>query len=311
MIALRSIYVQDGDVELSAVEGKNISFYDSIRIEAGSGSAVALNTYTDEMTGEQKYGTGAIVFSGAKTADGLLAAQERVAKFVGVPLEQLGEIPVDVYGSRLSTIARDVSVEAGSLQVVDGAMLGLLDDGALGYDLTVGAAELVVSSGSVIGAQNIVFGENSSFVLEGVATLGLEEVAESSAMLLAESVTLTAGMTITVDGAYADLMGLADMMVDVSNGGIFTLDLKESSAIERDGMQYFVIFTGAKSLGGATWDDVKYEHNLTNHEDVTMGYDVETGTLYVRATPSIPEPATATLSLLALAALASRRRRVL
>ncbi|MBQ9094966.1 MAG: PEP-CTERM sorting domain-containing protein, partial [Akkermansia sp.] len=71
---------------------------------------------------------------------------------------------------------------------------------------------------------------------------------------------------------------------------------------------YFVLFTNAKLTLEGALSDIDFTHNLS-YSNVAMGYDEGTGTLFVSAPVSIPEPATATLSLLALAALAARRRR--
>ena len=119
-------------------------------------------------------------------------------------------------------------------------------------------------------------------------------------------------MTYTMDGAYADLGG-ASLNLDVSGGTALTFKLDESVAIELNGKLYYVLFTGASALTGTTdLSSVKYEHNLVNRENVTLAYhedDKGSGTLYISATAPIPEPTTATLSLLALAGLAARRRR--
>lgn len=54
-------------------------------------------------------------------------------------------------------------------------------------------------------------------------------------------------------------------------------------------------------------DAAEYFSNLFDNTGLVIRYDSEDGT--VRIIQTIPEPTTATLSLLALAALAARRRR--
>ena len=183
------------------------------------------------------------------------------------------------------------------------------EDFGVGYKLSVGEAELVLSSGSGIGAKEIVFSENSTLSLEA-STFNLDEAATPAALMVAETVTFTGGMTISINGAYADLSGLGELNLDFSASNVLTLNMGDKSAIEREGQLYFVLCTGVNGLSGSELESITLDHNLTNCEDVTMLYHEETGTLYVRATPvPVPEPATATLSLLALAALAARRRR--
>ena len=273
--------------------------------------------------------SGNIVFSGARTEKDLAVVEEYLKS------QNFDAAAGDIEASRTSTIERDVIVAAGSLQVIDGAKL-CLHDGTKGYSLilvdgtemgpSVGieytpelSAKLVVSGGSCIVADSITFGSTAQLItvesMESLAAFDLREAATPTALLQANTITLMGGMTYTQDGAYTMLVGDSNTLtIDVSNGLAFTLNLDDSVAYTEGDMTYFVLFTDIETLnlvGADSWDEVGITYNLSgDYIDPTVGYDVATGTLYVAAKgATVPEPTTATLSLLALAALAARRRR--
>ena len=327
---LRSICVTDGEFMLAANKDTSITFYDSIYV-ASSDSPTIFNFYPDYLSEDGSYiaSSGNIVFSGARTEKDLAVVEEYLKS------QNFDAAAGDIEASRTSTIERDVIVAAGSLQVIDGAKL-CLHDGTKGYSLilvdgtemgpSVGieytpelSAKLVVSGGSCIVADSITFGSTAQLItvesMESLAAFDLREAATPTALLQANTITLMGGMTYTQDGAYTMLVGDSNTLtIDVSNGLAFTLNLDDSVAYTEGDMTYFVLFTDIETLnlvGADSWDEVGITYNLSgDYIDPTVGYDVATGTLYVAAKgATVPEPTTATLSLLALAALAARRRR--
>ncbi len=325
---LRSLVILDGAFELAAASGKSISFYDAVYVSASDGNDVILNFYQDLLDGNVKASTGDIVFSGARTEQDLAAAQATLQK-AGFEVS-----PVDIEASRTSIIERNINVATGGLRVEDGAVLKL-HDGSEGYDLIlvngkemgpqVGiefkpelSARLEVSSGSRIEAANIDLGATAIYTskvgLMQATTLSLKEATIPAAELQAATVTLRAGMTYNQDGAITLLVGDANTLVlDATNGESFIFNVDESLAYTQDENIYFVLFTGVEDLsldGIESLDELLFMHNLEQYNDIALGFHDDTGTLYISAkSNSIPEPATATLSLLALAALAARRRR--
>lgn len=323
---LRSLVILNGAFELAAASGKSISFYDAVYVSAGSD--VILNFYQDLLDGNVKASTGDIVFSGARTEQDLAAAQATLQK-AGFEVS-----PVDIEASRTGIIERNVYVATGGLRVEDGAVLKL-HDGSKGYDLILVngkemgpqmgiefkpelSARLEVSSGSRIEAANIDLGATAIYTskvgLMQATTLSLKEAAIPAAELQAATVTLHAGMTYNQDGAITLLVGDANTLVlDATNGESFIFNVDESLAYTQDENIYFVLFTGVEDLtlnGIESLDELLFMHNLEQYNDIALGFHGDTGTLYLSAkSNSIPEPATATLSLLALAALAARRRR--
>ena len=331
--SLRSVVVGEGRFELAAEEGKSITFYDSIYVAAND-EMVVFNGYGDAMNGGNvKVSTGDIIFSGARTEQDLAAVQEYLKS------QNFEAAESNVQASRTSVISRDIMLAAGSLQVKDGAVLrvgamdgtegnmlylidGQREAGSFGVTYPEGhMPELVVSAGSRIEAGSITFDSNTMFTVTGAsasiedaATFSLQEAAPV-AEIQANTVTMMGGMTYTQDGAYTLMVGDGNtLIIDVSNGLTFNLNLDDSVAHTEGEMSYFVLFTDVETLslvGADSWDEVSINYNFGgNYEDPTMGYDAATGTLYVAAKSApIPEPTTATLSLLALVGLAARRRR--
>ena len=292
---LNSVVVAGGNVELAAAADKSITFYDAIRV--GSGSKVELNSYSGQAS------TGAIVFSGANVVE---------------TLQQLkGEGNVsdsEISASLTSQINRQVSVEGGSLQVKDGAMLQMLS-----LDVK-GGAELLIGAGSTVAVavgSTVVFGADSEFTVQGLeaaATMSVAETASSTpaAAQIVGNVELAAGMTYTMDGAYTALVGTNDTLTLDKAGG-YTFNVDESLAYTKGNTKYFVLFTGVEKLAGvdpSALTGIEFLTNIGYYDDIMLNYIEGTkagGVLYISA--SVPEPTTATLSLLALAALAARRRR--
>ncbi|MBQ4636330.1 MAG: hypothetical protein IJB64_07830 [Akkermansia sp.] len=293
---LNSIHINSGKVELAAADGTSMTFHDSIYV--GEGEAIALNSFSD-AEGNAQTSQGAIIFSGATTE-----ADLKAAKGTDGTAEEIA-------ASRTSEIKRNVSVDGGSLQVKDAAVLKInalsVDQGA---GLHVGAGSSLEAAGGIElatgAALNLtgVKAATSFNMVEAAAPLGN---VETTVATINGDVLLNDGVTITIDGAYADLQG-HNLTLTNTEDAVYTFKLDESLAHIEGDKAYFVLFTNAKLTLEGALSDIDFTHNLS-YSDVAMGYDEGTGTLFVSAPVSIPEPATATLSLLALAALAARRRR--
>ncbi|MBQ4614417.1 MAG: hypothetical protein IJB31_05765 [Akkermansia sp.] len=140
-----------------------------------------------------------------------------------------------------------------------------------GSETTLTLTTLTVGKGATLNA-NIVLGADSTLSLEGCLTMG-------------STVSLTSGMTIDLS---EDMLAL----------------MYDGKAID--------LFTSVDSLtldGNIINPDTVTNVNFTvddKLQNFNMGYSNEGGTVSITL---VPEPTTATLSLLALAALAARRRR--
>lgn len=293
---LNSIHINSGKVELAAADGTSMTFHDSIYV--GEGDDIALNSYTDAEGNQTS--TGDIIFSGATTVDDLKAAKNGV------------DVTADeISASRTSEIKRNVSVDGGSLQVKDAAVLKINAlSVAQGAGLHVGAGSSLEAAGGIElasgAALNLTGVKAATSFNMGEAAAPLANV-ETTVATINGDVLLNDGVTITIDGAYADLQGHNLTLTNTADA-VYTFNLDESLAHIEGDKAYFVLFTNAELTLEGALSDIDFTHNLS-YSDVAMGYDEGRGTLFVSATVSIPEPATATLSLLALAALAARRRR--
>lgn len=294
---LNSIHINSGKVELAAADGTSMTFHDSIYVGEGE-AAIALNSFSD-AEGNAQTSTGDIIFSGATTE-----ADLKAAKGTDVTAEEIA-------ASRTSEIKRNVSVDGGSLQVKDAAVLKI---NAL--SVAQGAGLHVGAGSSLEAADGIKLATGAALNLTGVKAATSFNMVEAAAPLanvettvatINGDVLLNDGVTITIDGAYADLQGHNLTLTNTADA-VYTFNLNESLAHIEGDKAYFVLFTNAKLTLEGALSDIDFTHNLS-YSDVAMGYDEGTGTLFVSAPVSIPEPATATLSLLALAALAARRRR--
>lgn len=340
---LRSIYAYSGRVvALSAAEGKNITFRDSIYV--CEGATVSLN---ENYNGTDQKGD--ILFTGATTE-----ADLRIAKgSAGTASE--------ITNSRTSEIHGATTLHAGSLRVEDKAVLKL--NGGLtvaeggnasvevkAAELSVGSHALsMVSSSSLAladgakltateltittGATLAVLGAVSTEPLtEQVAALTLSEetvagfdatraVNTGSVSVLEGDLTLESGSLLSMDDAYLELTG--DLFFDVAEGEEkIALDIAPGIITESNNQVVLFNVGGVVTFGydalTTTADDglvyiVKASDYFTGNrvkESTKLVYDSSTGMVYLEnAAASVPEPTTATLSLLALAALVARRRR--
>lgn len=142
---------------------------------------------------------------------------------------------------------------------------------ASAHESTLTLATLQAGAGATLNA-NIAFTADSALILEGSLTMGSD-------------VALTTGMSLTLsESMLADLYGYkaVTLFTGVDNLTLDTVTMADGEALNANG-----VFSNL---------DTRYDYNLA----------------YVGGMVSlaaIPEPATSTLSLLSLAALAARRRR--
>ncbi len=137
-------------------------------------------------------------------------------------------------------------------------------------ETTLTLRALTAGEGATLNA-NIVLGADSTLSLEGALTMG-------------SSVELSSGMVIDLS---------ADLLTQFNNGA--TIAIFESvDSLTLDGI----------GITAGTFTETQF-NIAAQLQDVSLGYN-SSGTVSIKL---IPEPTTATLSLLALAALAARRRR--
>ena len=270
--SLRSIYAKGEHVALSANEGGKIEFQDSIQVNGN----VSLN---EDFEGKAQ--TGKIIFTGKNTVTDLLALEDKLNDFLSQNAEE-GTAPAtataDVTKSRTNIINGNIILNNGTLSLQDQTILQ--------------AKQVTIKSGAT-------FEAILTSAPEMVATFSLEEA--TIAATLDADLILEDNSTFTLDGGLIDM---ANNNVTLGDG--VTLIVRNLDSADDDMVTLFTninelsIDNKAAESGAITMNINGVEQEVT--------YDATNGIIKVSA-DAIPEPTTATLSLLALAALAARRRR--
>ncbi len=277
-VRLNSIY-QKGTNQanyISAKTGGSVVFYDAILTEsAGSRASYELNAdYTDANGATQKAG-GTITFSGKYVEDDLAAFDGAVRKGTE---------------SLTSTLAANTTLHNGTLSIEDKAILQT-------KNLTINSgAQLTLLEGTceTLTGGALLFKENSFMAASGCNTLSAQSITFEENTTL----TLTLG-EINQDNA---LISLSTSSVSFSLG---TIDFVGIDTLAEG--QYLVLTLNESELSAMNWDtDGLTVKGLTAGDSLVWN---DSGTALYLNHQLIPEPATATLSLLALAGLVVRRRR--
>ena len=197
----------------------------------------------------------------------------------------------------------DLTVNSGSVATFSGDASVKSVAGAgelnLSHNLTVAGnasiGSLTLSNGANITAETISGKHNGTITLTGLNVTDVNSemngdlVMAGGTMIFANNTTLTMGCAVTIGMGNTVTVELTEEMVDIIAGG-GRVDLFTS--VETATLGSHIVFTGTN---GAALDKA---------DVYSLQYDEATKTIY-----ATPEPATATLSLLALAALAARRKR--
>ena len=168
-------------------------------------------------------------------------------------------------------------------------------------NLTIEAGAAATFTNSLVKLNNVEVKESATLTLPSTASIASLSLADASELVAGGALTLQG--TLTISGKVTLSGGVFDGLAELTEDATLTL------------------FSG---VTGLTLNGTQYSpltRNLLQDEDLSiyftgieagqyyLGYDATAGVVYAGRTASIPEPTTATLSLLALAALASRRRR--
>ncbi|MGN0837274.1 MAG: PEP-CTERM sorting domain-containing protein, partial [Akkermansia sp.] len=289
-----------------------------IQLEKGSNTTgtnptLALGLATDKVSVRGITGSVGGIYSGAQ-------AFGNVGTFAGDGTTRT--LQINTAGSNYSTAAAlgdhiNLHKEGAGSQTFSGTVADSI------AKVQVDAGELAFTNRAALSIEQL--------TLLGEATLSVSQSDTKSTITITDAVTLTGGATLNagLDLSGANTLTLnanADTTVTISG----SLVLSDSSTVSLAGTvltqlssleegDTLDLFTGISSLtlSGNTYttdltatDNVLLENYFTglNGGSYALGYTAATGTLYAQCL-SVPEPATATLSLLALSALAARRRR--
>ncbi len=164
------------------------------------------------------------------------------------------------------------------------------------------ASELSIDEACRVELGEIVVGADATLGINGAVLV----LSEESSITLAEGATLTA-----FDNVSFEFIVDADSIT--GNGVVYTFDIFEGIGNLTDGGSLAIIedFEQAVAAGeiAITLKGMTAEGELVDLDAGSADVSFTDGTFSISVAGSVPEPTTATLSLLALAALAARRRR--
>lgn len=308
---LRSVYVYSGFnegsvVSFSAAENKKVEFRDSLYI----GTNVELNFNADYTDAESKTQSqqGDIIFTGKYT-------ESHLAEVKGI-----AGTAEEIHNSRTTEVNTMTNLYGGRLRVEDGAIYqGYGITAHEGSSATVRVKDATLShSGYKLhffeGTTLEALGESEIFgdvIVESTAT-----AAFSALTRLEGSLTLVSGSKLLLDGEFT-LNGTLTLGTGVALGGnvlelLNQLQCGQSltliSGLNSLMLQSLNALSTTEHSALATNQELRAGDYFSNlNSNLVLKYNGEVGSLSVARV--IPEPATTTLSLLALTALISRRRR--
>ncbi len=222
------------------------------------------------------------------------AATDLKNKLTDVALTHVGTGTLNVWGGNGNTANANTltAISTGSALNILKATEAAIASVTLGDNATVGIYTGNAASGAMgtLTATSLAAGNGAS-------------VAGSLTLNGGDNALLSLGSALAIQGALA-LNG--QMALD---GGVLLSGQADGTANK------IALFTGVTdfSVNGADYTGAvaaqQVFSNLADTETTKFTVSYEDGTVYLAAEENVPEPATATLSLLALAGLAARRRR--
>ncbi|MBR5887334.1 MAG: PEP-CTERM sorting domain-containing protein [Akkermansia sp.] len=332
---LRSIYSSgSGGINLSAKTGGYITFYDSVYT---GGDSYFNSDYVD-AEGNTQSTKGDIIFSGKY-------AEQHLNEILAANNEGRTATAEEILNSQTSTIEGNAYLNGGSLQIKDGAVFNVNGDTvniAAGSNATlaISDAELVAANATVeVGEATTLQLSNGAAVtadeinIAAGATLALVDVAittstsdlmvaayrVSSLNVINADLTFAAGSTLVTDGTGINMTEGSVLTFNATSEGekinlVFTLGTEygEEGLVQLFSNVDIVKFLmdGKEMDASTTLLASDFFTGDCINENTTLHYDSNTNMVYLQGVSKVvPEPTTATLSLLALAALAMRRRR--
>lgn len=218
---------------------------------------------------------------------------------------------VDKENSRLSTVGGTLTLHAGKLTVEHGAVLQAKQ---VIVESKKGAVVTLAAGGVLKTEQPLLIGQGTALVADAAA-LQLEDVAVVSTgmddlvrnifvagTLQCGQLTLSAGSIYSLNGGILDL-GESALFLD--SAGIITI-AGSSTPVTIDGEQVLLLFCGVNECS-STDAVLAYHGNIYTEEHIV--FDRERGLVYLSGV--VPEPGTASLSLIALGLLMMRRKRTI
>lgn len=326
---------------LAAKSGGHITFHDSVYMGNYSGLEVSLNADYTDADGVSQKATGDIIFSGKYTEDHLKeikgGTEGTASEITNSRTSELLNT-VNLYGGTLRVEDKAV-LKTHAINVTDGsnATMKVTDAevNTSSYDITVnktGTLEIAGTDGSSkITAKNINIEEGATLSLKltevvtenvAIALSPADSVSiyndKIAGIVISSNLNIAGGATLKADGAHLSMDGgILNFLATTEN----KTNLVLTFGAEYDPNSQIMLFSDVDTVKflqdsiTATSNSAMVSLNASDYftgdwvnDKTTLVYD--SGNIYVSGVNVvIPEPATTTLSLLALAALAARRRR--
>ncbi len=260
-------------------------------------------------------GEGALQLLAASMGETVTAGTTTIAKLTETSVDYA---QVRVTADTLSRMAEGASLSNADITVAEGSAYAINNVELSNTKLTVAGA-LTMDASSLDGAMLVEGVELNVEATGSIATLNGQVGVFSGA----HSVTLGSLSALGTEGDYT-MMSTSQLSGLVLAGeSSFTVNLGALAEQLTDDPMLGLVFSGLRiveetpmtlsAAEGALAASLGKYFILDGPEDLTISKvvtDGENTILYVEKAAAVPEPATATLSLLALAALAARRRRM-
>ena len=295
----------------------------TVNIESGSALYIRGKGYEAETSNV----AGTLIFDGANGSTnnaGTLSGSGRVR--VNNSTVQFAKL--SNFSGDLTISGEDAQLKLGSnnLTVRKGSDLSFSSDngGAM-----LSAARITVADGGNLEVEDLTL---------NIADVQYSRLTDSGAMLdlgttyntivggtiNADLVTLNMGASYTANGAALSLNDRGELTLAVTKTATKKIDLYLDPTTTYAANAQVILFTDVatanfiadNSMGLKAGSGQIYTLNANNYfssawlnDDTTLVYDTNLGVVYLEGVNAIPEPTSATLSLLALTALAARRRR--
>ena len=246
-----------------------------------------------------------------------------------------GDLSVEGASASLSlesasySTAGKVEVKGGTLSFSASKDLAILEGGSLNFSTeeeraaSLLARNVNIRTGAMLSVQDML-GMTAADSMSTGENVGLAAEMFSSTIgadLEVTRLTLTYGSTLSVDSAHINLSGGSlTLAVPGTQTDKIHLELVTTAGLTLESQ--LLLFSEVNSVAFIFNQTVAntgtgvYSYNAADYftsewvnEDTKLVYDSGQNVLYMQGLGVVPEPATATLSLLALAALAARRRR--
>ena len=315
-----TITVENGSQVVLAAEGNDIAG----AVEIDEGAALVMKGGNYAASGSIVNGTLRInsiaATTGTLSGNGSLIVEGCNTELTVTKGGYKGSGTVAVQGGKLTLETR------GGITLEEGGQLAVSDEATVkatniniqeGATLSIGDVSAAVELNSLMSNEMAVY---TTAAAEGYDPTVAVHTAVGT-VLETNSLNMFAGSTLIANGAHIDMNG-AELTIDSYEEQKINLVLTLGANYTPDSQ--VVLFSNVGSvylfmddLFGVSGDEIVYTVNAGDYftgewinESTTLNYDSTANVVYLQGVSNVvPEPATATLSLLALAGLAARRRR--